>query len=166
MDMLQELSKNALAEMRSLIFELRPTAAAEIGLVQALPSHFQSIEKQSGLSVTFKVVGETDMTGDRAERLFRIIQEALNNVVKHAQVDEASVTLRFEDEVTSISIEDQGLGFNPDTIDTVQEQMGLSSMRERVDMLGGTLSIDSQPGIGTSVKVLIPATKNRGVENG
>jgi len=166
MDMLQELSKNALAEMRSLIFELRPTAAAEIGLVQALRSHFQSIEKQSGLSVTFDVVGETDITGDRSERLFRIIQEALNNVVKHAQVDEASVTLRFEDEVTSISIEDQGQGFNLETLDTGQNQMGLSSMRERVDMLGGTLSIDSQPGIGTSVKVLIPATKNRGVENG
>jgi signal transduction histidine kinase len=115
--------------------------------------------------VTLDVVGETDITGDQAERLFRIIQEALNNVVKHAQVDEASVTLRFDEEVTSIRIEDQGLGFNPDTVDTGQEHMGLSSMRERVGMLGGTLSIDSQPGKGTCVKMLIPSLKNKGAKN-
>jgi signal transduction histidine kinase len=166
LDRLQELSKSALAEMRSLIFELRPTTVSEVGLVPALRQHFRSIEKQNALSVSFDVVGEPDITGDRAERLFRIIQEALNNVVKHAQVDQASVTVRFEDEVTSISIEDQGLGFNPEAVDTNNKQMGLSSMRERADMLGGTLSIDSQPGKGTSVKVLIPLTKNRGAENG
>ena len=166
LDRLQELSKSALAEMRSLIFELRPTAASEVGLVPALQKHILTLEKQNNLSITLDVVGEPDITGDQSKRLFRVIQEALNNVVKHAQVDKASVTLRFEDELTSINIVDQGQGFNPETVDTNQARMGLSSMRERVDMLGGTLSIDSQPGKGTSVKVLIPSTKNRGAENG
>ena len=166
LDKLQELSKHALAQMRSLIFKMRPTTVSEIGLAPALHHHIRRIQKQSGLSVSLDVVGESDLTGDRAERLYRIIQEALNNVVKHARVNKASITLRFEDEHTTITIEDQGQGFDPINIDTSQEQMGISSMRERVDMLNGTLTIESQPGKGTCVKVLIPSTKNRGAENG
>jgi signal transduction histidine kinase/ligand-binding sensor domain-containing protein len=159
LDRLQELSKSALAEMRSLIFELRPTTASEMGLVPALRKHILTLDKQNKLDITLDVVGEPDLTGNQSERLFRITQEALNNVAKHAQVDKASVVLRFEDEVTSISIDDQGQGFNPETVDSNRNQMGLSSMHERVVMLGGTLSIDSQPGKGTSVKVLVPVTK-------
>ena len=166
LDKLQDLSKSALEEMRSLIFEMRPTTVSEVGLVSALRQQIRRIEKQNGLSVSLDVVGEPNITGDRAERLFRIIQEALNNIVKHAQVGKASITLRFEDEDTSIIIEDKGQGFDPKNVDTSQGQMGLSSMRERVDMLRGTLSIDSQPGKGTSVKILIPSRKNGGSDNG
>jgi signal transduction histidine kinase len=162
LDKLQALAKSALAEMRSLVFELRPTAVAEKGLIPALRQHIVRLERQHGLVVALQIEGGPHLTGLEAQRLFRLIQEALNNVVKHARTDRASVTLEFEDRRVLARIEDQGQGFAPEAAGAGGHGIGLSTMRERVEMLGGTLTIDSSPGTGTRVTVELEPANGAG----
>ena len=157
LERLQALAKSALAEMRSLIFELRPTAVTEKGLIPALRQHMVALERQHGLQVTLKIEGESRLTDSQAQQLFRVIQEALNNVIKHAGTDRASVGLRFEEERVLAQIDDEGRGFTPKAAEVEGQGIGLSTMRERVQMLGGTLTIESRPGAGTHVWLGLPA---------
>jgi signal transduction histidine kinase len=151
LDKLQVLAKSALSEMRSLIFELRPTAVSELGLVPALRHHIMTLERQYGLTVELHVSGESRLPDLEARRLFRICQEALNNIVKHAHTSKASVTLRFDEEQVLLQIEDHGVGFDPKSIVVPEDHMGLTGMQERAEAMGGQLAIDSQPGQGTTV---------------
>jgi signal transduction histidine kinase len=153
LDKLQALARSALAEMRSLVFELRPTAVAEKGLIPALRQHIVRLERQHGLVVALQVEGEPRLSNLEAQRLFRVIQEALNNVVKHAQTDRASVDLQCGYGRVLAQIEDAGRGFSLGAAEAEGQGIGLSTMRERVEMLGGTLTIDSSPGAGTRVTV-------------
>ncbi len=153
LDKLQALAKSTLGEMRSLIFELQPTTVAEQGLIRALRHHITMLRKQHGLIVDLKIVGKPHLSPDQAQRLFRVIQEALNNVVKHAGTNEASVTIRSKNDRIFLIIEDRGRGFSMESIPKKGKQMGLSTMRERVEMVGGALTIDSRPGEGTRVIV-------------
>jgi signal transduction histidine kinase len=105
------------------------------------------------LIVSLQVEGEPQLTGLEAQRLFRVIQEALNNVVKHARTDRASVALQFEDGRVLARIEDEGQGFAPATASPDGQGIGLSTMRERVEMMGGTLAVDSSLGAGTRVTI-------------
>jgi signal transduction histidine kinase len=150
---LQDLAESALAAMRALIHELRPTAIAEQGLIPALRRLLTLLERQHGLSTTFNVTGEPDLSDEEAEQIYRIVQEGLNNVVKHARTDRAVVTACFEKERLVLQIEDRGRGFSPERIVENPESIGLSSMRERVESLGGTLKIDSGPDRGTRITV-------------
>jgi signal transduction histidine kinase len=150
---LQELSESALAAMRALIHELRPTAIAEQGLIPALRRLLTLLQRQHGLSTTFNVKGEPDLSDEQADQIYRIVQEGLNNVVKHARIDRAAVTARFEKEHLVLQIEDRGRGFDPERIKANSESIGLSSMRERVESLGGTLRIVSSPDQGTRITV-------------
>jgi signal transduction histidine kinase len=162
LDRLQTLAKSALGEMRSLIFELRPTAVTELGLIPALRHHIMTLERQYGLIVDLQVSGEPHLSELEAQRLFRISQEALNNVVKHSQTEKACLTLRFDASRIYLLVEDQGLGFDPETFDTAEDHMGLAGLQERVDAMGGLLTIDSQPGQGTRVKVEVTSTSGKG----
>jgi signal transduction histidine kinase len=162
LDKLQVLAKSALAEMRSLVFELRPTAVIEKGLIPALRHHMVTLERQHGLIVALQVEGEPHLTDLEAQRLFRVIQEALNNVVKHARTDRASVVLEFEDGCVLARIEDEGQGFATEAAGAEGQGIGLSTMRERVEMLGGTLTIDSSPGAGTQVTVELASGNGEG----
>jgi signal transduction histidine kinase len=159
LDHLQELAQGALAEMRALIFELRPPAIEEEGLVLALRKHVAALKSREGLEVDLQIKGERRLPGIQERRLFRIVQEALNNVVKYAQVGSAVVTLIMEDERVLLQVEDEGIGFVPAAIKPDQTKMGLSSMRERAEMMGGTFEIDSRPGAGTRIRVEIPQTE-------
>jgi len=158
LDKLQNLAKSALAEMRSLIFELRPTAVTELGLIPALRHHIMTLERQNGLTVDLQVSGEPHLPELEAQRLFRISQEALNNVIKYSQTDKARLTLRFDGERVFLQIEDEGIGFDPLALITTQDHIGLATMQERVDAMGGLLTIDSQPGQGT--RVMVEVTSN------
>lgn len=159
LDKLQALAKSALAEMRSLVFELRPTAVTEKGLIPALRHHMVTLDRLHGLVVALCIEGEPHLTDLEARQLYRVIQEALNNVVKHARTDRASVALQFEDARVLARIEDEGQGFAPGAVGAEGQRIGLSTMRERVEMLGGTLTIDSSPGAGTRVTVeLVPVS--------
>jgi signal transduction histidine kinase len=164
LERLQELAESALASMRALIHELRPTAIAEQGLVPALRRLLALLERQHGLSTTFDVSGEPDLSSEQAEQVYRIVQEGLNNVVKHAQIDRATVVVRFDKNRLTLRIEDRGKGFSPEQIKANSESIGLSSMRERVESLGGTLKVDSSPGQGTRINVEVLRANKDGAD--
>ena len=163
LDRLQELSKDALAEMRSLISHLRPKAVAKEGLIPALRRHIAMRQQQDGLTVALYLEGyregESQLAQETEEGLSRVVQEALNNVVKHAQTDRAEVRLCLRDDVASLLIEDPGIGFDPTRISPGASHLGLTSMRERVQALGGTLEIESQARAGTRVKAQVPLAR-------
>jgi PAS domain S-box-containing protein len=149
-----ELTRGALAEMRALIFELRPGALAEEGLVTAVSKHAAALSARESIRVN--VVGPTaplPLDANVEEQLYRFIQEALYNVVKHAQTDTASVAISVDEEEIAVHISDEGVGFDP-AVDH-PGHVGLRSMGERASRLGGRLHIHSAPG-GTTVTVTIP----------
>ena len=113
LDHLQTLSQNALGEMRSLIQQLRPHSLIENGLAAALRNHAAERLEQDNLKVEVKVNGEGRLTANMEEGLYRITQEALNNIVKHAKTDKATIILNFENDLVTLTIEDQGAGFDP-----------------------------------------------------
>ncbi|MBE0698744.1 MAG: sensor histidine kinase, partial [Anaerolineaceae bacterium] len=157
LDHLQSLAQSALAEMRSLI-QQRPRSIAEEGLVEALRRHAAERSAQDGLQVDLRITGNQRLPISTEEALFRIIQEALNNIAKHASTNNATVTLCLEKNPVWAAIDDQGIGFNPALIcqkETVggSTHLGLSGMAERVAALGGKLVIESNPGAGTHIRV-------------
>jgi signal transduction histidine kinase len=160
---LQELSKDALTEMRSLISHLRPKAVAKEGLIPALRRHIAVRQQQDGLTVALYLEGyregERQLVPETEEGLLRVVQEALNNVVKHAQTDRAEIRLCLKDAMVSLSIEDPGVGFDPAGISLGTSHLGLTSMRERVQALGGTFEIESQAQVGTRIKVEVPLAR-------
>ena len=111
------------------------------------------------------VQGEPNLEDLEAQRLFFVIREALNNIVKHADVDEAGITLNFGKEKVLLQVEDHGKGFDLSSIGPTKNKMGLASMRERVEKFGGTLALDSQIGIGTKINVEIPIIKEIADDN-
>jgi signal transduction histidine kinase len=153
---LQQLAQEALAEMRSLIYELRPAREAEAGLVPALRQHVVERQNRDGLTAALHVEGEKRLPPEYEAALFRIVQEALNNVVKHAQTDQAKVTLHMTGQAISLVIEDHGVGFDPASVGSNTSRIGLTSMRERAETLGGAFTLESQPGAGARIKVEIP----------
>lgn len=156
LDRLQQLAQGALNEMRSLIQQLRLSPVQDQGLVMALRTHLGNLESTDGLKVEFQVEGEGRLPQEHEEGLFRITQEALNNVNKHAQTDRAAITLRIMSDRTSLLIEDKGVGFDTASQSPAGEGFGLTSMRERVEILGGDLEIRSSPGEGTTILVNVP----------
>ncbi len=159
LDRLQELAQGALSEMRSLIQQLRLGPVEEGRLVSALQKHLSALEDTEELKVDFHVEGEGQLPADQEEGLFRIAQEALNNVTKHANTDRVAVTLRMLDEEAWLLVEDHGVGFDPARRPANGQGFGLTSMRERVDILGGTLEVRSSPGQGTAILVKLPQAK-------
>lgn len=157
---LHELSRAALAEMRALLFALRPAALAEEGLVAALTKHVAAFESREGITVHLDIDGEGRLPQRCEEALYRIFQEALNNVVKHARAKTVWVQLAIDDDETTLSIRDDGVGMDLEARSPVPT-MGLSNMRERVGEIGGSFSIDSVPGVGTTVKVMAPVGREQ-----
>ena len=149
-----ETTQEALGEMRLLLFELRPPLLQEHGLAAALQSRLQAVEARSGLATEFVSEGEERLAPDTEQELYRIAQEALNNVLKHAHA--AHVTLRLNAATNRVTLDmaDDGLGFDPSVQST--GGMGLRGIRERVERLGGELRIESSPGSGTRVHVDVP----------
>ncbi|OHD73241.1 MAG: hypothetical protein A2177_16370 [Spirochaetes bacterium RBG_13_68_11] len=155
LDRLQELARDALAEMRTLVRELRPATVAEAGLVKSLERHATLRERRDGLRVSLSVDGEERGDADMKEALFRTAREALNNVVKHAGVNEARVALRFTDDEAAIEIRDMGRGFDP-SAERGPESFGLLALRERLEELGGGLKVEAAPGKGVVLVARVP----------
>ncbi|MHB8112154.1 MAG: sensor histidine kinase [Bellilinea sp.] len=153
LDHLQSLAKSALGEMRSLIQQLRPDPLMLDGLAACLRQHVRERKEQDDLEVDLTIQGERRLPAAVEEGLFRVVQEALNNVVRHAGVNAASVTLRLDQNPIELCIEDRGKGFNPQGKSPDTGHLGLAGMAERVRSLGARLEIDSAPGSGTRVWV-------------
>jgi signal transduction histidine kinase len=154
LDNVQELAQGALAEMRALIFELRPQALANEGLVSALQKHADSVRARSGLQVHLDTKGDRRLPLDYEEALYQIAREALHNVVKHAQATQAWVSLDLAGPEVVLSVRDDGKGFDPEEVlNDGGSHIGTSTMRERAETIGGALEIRSCPGCGTEVVV-------------
>ncbi|QIW21287.1 GAF domain-containing sensor histidine kinase [Bacillus thuringiensis] len=146
---MRELAQGALKEMRTLIWQLRP-AGLEKGLLPALKQYGESL----GLNIREQVTGVRDLPRVVEEALWRIGQEALNNVSKHANVREATIYFKVTEKNVSLEIVDQGNGFVEKDIKE-KKSLGMTTMRERVELVGGTIKIVSDKK-RTSVKVNVP----------
>jgi signal transduction histidine kinase len=153
-----ELANGALAEMRSLIFELRPAALEQEGLVAAISKYAAAFESRESVKVSVHVVCERRLPLDQEETLFRIAQEALNNVAKHAQATAATLDLNFGESCTTLRIRDNGVGFEPVAQPAGRRGFGMTSMRERATLAGATLHVQSAPGAGTEISVTLPCS--------
>ncbi|MFC1975380.1 GAF domain-containing protein [Chloroflexota bacterium] len=145
-------AREALQEMRLLIFELRPPILEEHGLAAALQTRLESVEGRSGLQTEFQAEGISDLPSEIEEGLYRIAQESLNNALKHAQARRVSIGLTQEQRSVVLEIADDGIGFDPNTA-WAKGGLGLRGMEERVALLGGQLAVNSKPGEGTKVRV-------------
>jgi len=155
---LRQLTRGALAEMRTLLLELRPAALTETGLSDLLRQLAEAITGRARLPVTVRAEGVRPLPPDVQVALYRLAQEALNNVVKHAGASQVEVTLRYRPEGVELCISDNGRGFNSEDISP--EHLGLGIMRERAQAIGATLRIESQPGHGTQVVVIWPGERS------
>ncbi|AGA58968.1 histidine kinase,GAF domain-containing protein [Thermobacillus composti KWC4] len=153
---MQSLSREALKEMRALIMQLRP-AGLETGLVTALSEYGRKL----GLKVSSRLIGVRELPRQAEEALWRIGQEALNNVSKHAQTDAASVELELGDRAAVLRISDSGVGMRPRPVDRHEASLGLFTMRERAMALGGELKIASDGRKGTLVEAAIPLPEGK-----
>jgi signal transduction histidine kinase len=153
-----QLTRGALAEMRALIFELRPGALAEEGLVAALTKQASALSAREGLVIEVDGPDERLPLGPEVEeQLYRLGQEALANVVKHARASSATVRIAAKDDTVLMEVSDDGRGFDPGAVGP--EHFGLRSMRGRVADLGGRLEVTSTPGRGTVLRVEVPAQR-------
>jgi signal transduction histidine kinase len=147
-----------LAEMRALIFELQPDALAEEGLVAALTKQASALSAREGLVIEVDGPDDRLPLGPEVEQqLYRLGQEALANVVKHARASRATVRIAVKDDIVLIEVNDDGRGFDPAAVG--REHFGLRSMRGRVADLGGRLEVTSALGRGTDLRVQVPAQR-------
>jgi signal transduction histidine kinase len=155
---LRDTAQEALREMRLLIFELRPLALDKVGLAAALRARLDSVEVRGGMKTELQVegvAGPQQLPPAVEEELYHIAQEALNNVLKHAHAQHVRVQLVLAPAETRLSICDDGAGFTPSLAGS-RGGLGLPGLRERAAKLGGRLTIDSSPGLGTRVQVFVP----------
>lgn len=160
LDDLRELLSKNIREVRRAIFALRPAALDEMGFYPALQQFVTELGEQNQLRIDLHVLGPLERLPPSLEPvLFRIVQEALNNVVKHARATAAEVELRLDEPaVVRLAIRDDGVGFDPSTLDqaVLRGHLGLKQMRERVARLRGTFTLHSEPGRGTEICVVLP----------
>ena len=155
LEKIKESSADSLAEMRALVSELIPRYVTEGGLVPTLRQHFVIREHRERLRIHFLAEGEERGDVNVKEALFRAVQEALNNIVKHAGVDTAEVALTFQDREVILRVRDAGRGFDP-AATADGEGFGLASMRDRVESRGGTFQVTSSPGAGAEITIRMP----------
>jgi signal transduction histidine kinase/ligand-binding sensor domain-containing protein len=157
---LKETARDSLAEMRLLIYELRPPVLEEEGLASALQARLEAVESRAGLDTEFHLGGELTLNPQVEEALFRIAQEALNNTLKHAHAHRVAISLNQTAQTVTLEIADDGTGFDPATARR-SGGLGLRGMEERAAEIGARLEIVSAPdggrpllGSGTRVRVL------------
>jgi PAS domain S-box-containing protein len=154
LDYVLSLAEAGLAEMRALIFELRPESLELEGLVAALDKHAASLRARHGLTVTTDLGDEPELPLDAKEALYRIAQEAIHNTVKHAQAINVRLRLSATADEAVLEVADDGVGF--DVNGSFPGHLGLRSMRERIEAQRGKIDMDSAPGAGTRIRVTLP----------
>ena len=151
----RDLVRSTLQDVRQLAVELRPKALDDFGLVPALERLTESFAEQTGISVEFETaVPDGRLPAETETALYRIVQESLTNIVKHARASRVSVVLTRKDDSVSVIVEDDGVGFEPGR--AREGGLGLVGMRERVGLLGGRLTVESRPGAGTTFVAEVP----------
>lgn len=157
---IQSIAVKTLGEIHKVIYRLRPTLLDDLGLVAAVKWHAENYLEAAGVTVHLETAGsERRLPAQIETALFRIIQEATTNIVRHADAESVSLSLEFNKTSVAIHIEDDGRGFDLKEVMRSRDGergLGLLSMEERAQLLGGVLSIKSRPGFGTQIAVEIP----------
>lgn len=152
---ISSVAQAAMAEMRALIFELRPESLAAEGLVAALTKQAAALRARHGIQVLLELCDEPELSIETKEVLYRVAQEASHNTIKHAGAGTLSFGLACNDGHVTLLVVDDGKGF--DAGGQFPGHLGLQSMRERALRLGGSLDITSVPGSGTTIRLRVPA---------
>ena len=163
LDQLQNEVVAALDGVKHIVYGLRPPALDELGLVAALESHVRAVTEVSGVAVAVEI--DTPLTGaltaDGELALFRIVQEALSNVVHHAEADSSQVSITRDAGRVMVTVEDDGRGFPAaEIIASDHRGLGLLGMQERVTCVGGHLTVESEPGAGTRIVITVPIKRD------
>jgi signal transduction histidine kinase len=159
-DELQRLTRGALAEMRTLLRELRPQTIVATELSTLLKQLGDGVAARHDIPVGVEVSQLPTIPPEVHVTLYRIAQEALSNITKHAEASQVAVKLACDDAAVQLTITDDGQGFDPD--DVPAEHMGLAIMRERADAIGAAVTMTSRPGAGTSIVFAWPVLETRG----
>jgi signal transduction histidine kinase len=153
LERLQELAREAMDELRTLVFELRPPAVETEGLATALRKHVDVLRRAYRREIGLELIGSPS-GAPRVERdVLRIAQEALQNALRHAAAEHVELRLDARNGRLAMSVTDDGVGFDPSAPELRSRRLGLTSMEERAEAIGGTLSIESTPGAGTIVRL-------------
>jgi signal transduction histidine kinase len=164
LDHLRQLTQGALAEMRTLIFELRPEALQEEGLAAAVRKQAEGMSARTEIEVHLRLPKRRlTLPRDVEEQVYRVVQESLANIAKHSGARQASVRLRHQGadrQELLVELRDDGVGFDPSTREP--GHLGLRMMAQRIEQLGGTLLVDSRPGRGTRISATIPLSRPEG----
>jgi PAS domain S-box-containing protein len=153
---LQRMVDSVIEGLHRLAVDLRPASLDHMGLVAALRQYAQTVSDQHGLLVQFEAVGSIErLSSDLETALYRVVQEALTNVIRHAQATRADVLLKQRGDKLIVLVEDNGVGFDL-TMAKQTGHLGLFGIRERAEMLGGTLVLESRPGSGTTIILEVP----------
>ncbi|MDN4072014.1 sensor histidine kinase [Fictibacillus terranigra] len=161
---LREMVRASLREVRRIIYDLRPMALDDLGLVPTLKKYLRNVQESTGIEIELVPMGNERRFHTKMEiALFRLIQEAVQNSCKHADPKHISVKIEFTDRNVSLFVKDDGKGFDAG-VPQKTNSFGLIGMRERVELLEGTLKISSRLNIGTGVYIQIPIRDREGSE--
>ena len=152
---LKDIAREAMTELRLLIYELRPSILEEQGLLAALNERLDAVKTRSGLQVDLQLECDHILPLDVQDELFRVILEGLNNVVKHARARHVKIQMVGQDGCCRLVLEDDGCGFDVSTASRYGGY-GLKTVRERLQRIGGTLTVRSEPGAGSTLEIEVP----------
>lgn len=161
LDAVRTVTEGALDEVRKVIYDLRPTLLDDLGLIPAVRHYAKTMLEAQGVEVRFHVAG---FGGQRVApavetTVFRVAQEAVTNVARHARARSAVIAVTLEDGMVRLRVADDGVGFDAARLQAQdRRRLGIAGMEERVTLLGGTLQIVSEPGRGTTVTMVVPAS--------
>jgi signal transduction histidine kinase len=155
-DRLGELAQEAVGELRSLVFQLRPAEVETDGLGPALRKHVEVLRRVHRREIELELSGGTGLAPERAAEVFRIAQEALTNALRHSDAAHIAVRLSEPNGRLVLTVEDDGVGFEPGSAALRSRRLGLTSMEERAGALGGRLSVESRPGAGATIGLEVP----------
>jgi signal transduction histidine kinase len=157
LDQAQSLVVQLMDRIQDLTLDMRPTMLDDLGLVPALEAHIERYTQQTGIRVQFGERGAERRFPPQVETAaYRIVQEALTNVARHAAVQEVAVHVEADNDTLTVQIDDAGAGFDVPAVLAKPTTSGLSGMRERAELLGGELTIESAPGAGTQITAEFP----------
>ncbi|MGB7588654.1 MAG: HAMP domain-containing protein [Solirubrobacterales bacterium] len=159
---LAHVASEAIEELDRLVLDLRPAQLDHLGLVATLRWYTTHLRSQAGVATRVVVRGEARrLQSDIETALFRIAQEALTNVARHANASAVEVVLTFEPDLVSLEVKDDGAGFDAEQARVAPSSVGLIGMRERAQLIGGVLAVRSKPGEGTQLSVTVPTEGER-----
>lgn len=165
---LKRVAQGTMADLRRIIYDLNPMTLDDLGLVLTINNYLDNLSKQSGIGTHFVLLGQERRLEPQLEMgVFRIVQEAANNCLKHAKAKNIEVVLEYGRQKISLMVKDDGIGFD---VASVQEKLktgkhfGLLNMQSRANVLGGSLQFQSEPGKGARIRVTIPMAVGEGGE--